>query len=204
MGNTATPDGHEHNELEESAPRASRHDDFAEFSTFLAEVASDDRTRERDAAPDHETYDPLWQLAMEDPQTGLVNELVLRDRCGQEIARRRRYGGVVVGCHVSVDNLKEINGRFGPKAGTTALRETARRLTAIVRAQDTVSRVGPRSFAVLMTVDTDRTKSLVRRRVQRALKDPVALGGKDISLEVTVLDVQIDDDGKGYDSLRGA
>jgi diguanylate cyclase (GGDEF)-like protein len=187
----------------EPTPEDPKQNDFEDLATFLAEVASEDHGRTRDVAAHRETYDPLWQLAMEDPQTGLVNELVLRDRCGQEIARRRRHGGVVVGCNVSLDNLKEINGRFGARAGTTALKETAQRLTSVVRSQDTVSRVGPRSFAVLMTVDNERTKAIVRRRLQGALRAPVALGDTEMAIAVTVTDVRIEDDGRGYDVLRG-
>ena len=49
-----------------------------------------------------------------------------------------------------LDHFKTINDRFGHAAGDAVLRETARRVASIVRAQDTFGRFGGEEFALLL------------------------------------------------------
>ena len=94
-------------------------------------------------------YDQLWQLSMADPHTGLANQLLLLDRLTQALARRRRHGGEVVVCHIDLDNLGEINLDLGYTTGNTVLCEISRRLTSVLRAEDTVGRVGGSELVVV-------------------------------------------------------
>ena len=130
-------------------------------------------------------YDQLWQLSMSDPHTGLANQLLLLDRLTQELARRRRHGGEVVVCHIDLDNLGEINLELGYTTGNTVLCEMARRLTSILRTEDTVGRVGSHEFVVVLAVTDESTVGPLMRRLQRTLDEPVVVGGRPVRLHAT-------------------
>jgi len=127
-------------------------------------------------------YDQLWQLSMADPHTGLANQLLLLDRLTQALVRRRRHGGEVVVCHIDLDNLSEINAGLGYTTGNTVLCETSRRLTSVLRTEDTVGRVGGSELVVVVTVNDEQAVGPLMRRIQHTLDEPVLVGGQDIRL----------------------
>ena len=127
-------------------------------------------------------YDQLWQLSMSDPQTGLANQLLLLDRLTQALARRRRHGGEVVACHIDLDNLGEINLDLGYTTGNTVLSELARRLTSVLRAEDTVGRVGGSELVVVVAITDEEVVGPLLRRLQHTLDQPITVGGQEIRL----------------------
>jgi diguanylate cyclase (GGDEF)-like protein len=128
-------------------------------------------------------YDQLFQLSMADPHTGLANQLLVLDRLTQALARRRRHGGEVVVCHIDLDNLGEINLDLGYAVGNDLLGEMARRLTAVVRAEDTIGRVGGSELVVVVAVADEHVVDPLLRRLQHTLDEPVTLPGQSIKLE---------------------
>jgi diguanylate cyclase (GGDEF)-like protein len=131
-------------------------------------------------------YDQLWQLSMADPHTGLANQLLLLDRLTQALARRRRHGGEVVVSHIDLDNLGEINLDLGYTTGNTVLCEMARRLTSVLRTEDTVGRVGGSELVVVITVNDEQAVGPLMRRLQHTLDEPVVVGGQGIRLHATL------------------
>ena len=134
------------------------------------------------AGPPRGKYDQLWQLSMADPHTGLANQLLLVDRLTQALARRRRHGGEVVACHIDLDNLAEINLDLGYTTGNTVLIELARRLTSVVRAEDTIGRVGGSELVVVVAVTDEHVVGPLLRRLQHTLDEPVIVGAQEIRL----------------------
>lgn len=132
--------------------------------------------------PQRGKYDQLWQLSMADPHTGLANQLLLLDRLTQALVRRRRHGGEVVVCHIDLDNLAEINLDLGYTTGNTVLGEMSRRLTSVLRAEDTIGRVGGSELVVVLAVTDEQVVGPLMRRLQRTLDEPVTVGGQDIRL----------------------
>jgi diguanylate cyclase (GGDEF)-like protein len=131
-------------------------------------------------------YDQLWQLSMADPHTGLANQLLLLDRLTQALARRRRHGGEVVVCHIDLDNLGEINTDLGYTMGNTVLCEMSDRLTAILRTEDTIGRVGGNELVVVLAVNDEQSVGPLTRRLQQTLDEPVVVGGQPIRLRATL------------------
>lgn len=78
------------------------------------------------------------------------------------------------GCTVviDIDNLKPINDRFGHAAGDTAIREVARRLRAIIRADDMLFRWGGDEFLILLF---GADEAAVRNRLDRLASEPSSL-----------------------------
>ena len=131
-------------------------------------------------------YDQLWQLSMADPHTGLANQLLLLARLTQALARRRRHGGEVAVCHIDLDNLGEINLDLGYTTGNTVLCEGARRLTAILRAEDTVGRVGGSELVVVVAINDEQDAAPLVRRLQQTLAEPVMVGGQNIRMHAAL------------------
>ena len=145
-------------------------------------------------------YDQLWQLSMADPHTGLANQLLLLDRLTQALVRRRRHGGEVVVCHIDLDNLGEINLDLGYTTGNDVLCETSRRLTSVLRDEDTVGRVGGSELVVAVTVTDEQAVGPLMKRIQRTIDEPVVVGGKDIRLQSS-LGVAVAQDGESAEDL---
>ncbi|KRH98828.1 EAL domain-containing protein [Curvibacter sp. PAE-UM] len=91
-----------------------------------------------------------FRLAYFDALTGLPNRSLLRDRIEQALALARRnhqYGAVMF---VDLDNFKQINDARGHSVGDDLLTEVAKRLQALLRAEDTVARIGGDEFVLLI------------------------------------------------------
>ena len=169
-----------------------------EFSSGGADAQPPGRT------PRAGKYDQLWQLSMSDPHTGLANQLLLLDRLTQALARRRRHGGEVVVCHIDLDNLGEINLELGYTTGNTVLCEMARRLTSVLRTEDTVGRVGGGELVVVVAVNDEQAVGPLTRRLQHTLDDPVVVGGRPVRLHAAIGVAQAVDSESAEDVLARA
>jgi diguanylate cyclase (GGDEF)-like protein len=145
-------------------------------------------------------YDQLWQLSMADPHTGLANQLLLLDRLTQALARRRRHGGEIVVCHIDLDNLGEINMKLGYTTGNTVLCEASRRLTSVLRTEDTVGRVGGSELVVVLAVNDEQAVGPLVRRLHHALDEPVVVRGQSVRLHA-MLGLALAEDGESAEDV---
>ncbi|MDO9364732.1 MAG: diguanylate cyclase [Methylotenera sp.] len=104
----------------------------------------------------------LEHMAHHDTLTGLPNRQLLADRVEQALARAKRNQMQVAVLFLDLDGFKPINDQFGHKAGDMALREVARRLSDIVRREDTVARVGGDEFVILLTDLNDNARNTAK------------------------------------------
>ena len=154
--------------------------------SMLQEISGGGDAPQPANAPRVGKYDQLWQLSMADPHTGLANQLLLLDRLTQALVRRRRHGGDVVVCHINLDNLGEINLDLGYTTGNTVLCDMSRRITSVLRSEDTVGRVGGSELVVVITVNDEQAVGPLMRRLQHTLDEPVMVGGKGIRLHASL------------------
>ena len=141
---------------------------------------------------------------MADPHTGLANQLLLLDRLTQALVRRRRHGGEVAVCHIDLENLGEINLNLGYTTGNTVLCEEARRLTSILRAEDTVGRVGGSELVVVVAISDEHDVGPLVRRLQQTLDEPVLVGGQSIRVRAALGLALADSHETAEDVLRRA
>jgi diguanylate cyclase (GGDEF)-like protein len=84
-----------------------------------------------------------------DPLTGAHNRLALNERLIAEILYARRAKADLGALALDVDNLKEVNDRYGRAAGDLVLRTIAARIRGLLGVEDTLARCGGDEFVVL-------------------------------------------------------
>ncbi|WP_114394964.1 EAL domain-containing protein [Oleisolibacter albus] len=91
----------------------------------------------------------LMYVSTHDPLTGLPNRSLVQDRVRHALAHAERKGTTVAVLLLDLDRFKLINDSLGHQTGDKLLRAMAQRLTASVRAADTVARQGADEFLIL-------------------------------------------------------
>ena len=140
----------------------------------------------------------IERLAGTDALTGLPNRTAFAARVGDALKKKREHGAeaepptVIV---VNLDGFRDVNERFGHRIGDLLLIEAGRRITTMVRAEDTVSRLGGDDFAILLADrreqdrrEQDRRHGLdedLAKRLHQGFLAPFALDDVTVDIEVS-------------------
>lgn len=125
-------------------------------------------------------------LAYHDALTGLPNRRLLQDRLLQAIAHAARTGHKVAVLLLDLDDFKGVNDTFGHRIGDIALVEVVGRLTARLRAADTLARTGGDEFTVISEVADPQGAQTLVWALEAALVLPLRVEKKTLRLGVSV------------------
>jgi diguanylate cyclase (GGDEF)-like protein len=100
-----------------------------------------------------QAHGELSAQATMDSLTGLANRAAFTDALTAALESDATYTSVLF---IDLDDFKDVNDRFGHRAGDEALRDVADRLRRATRASDLCARLGGDEFAVLLP-DADET-----------------------------------------------
>lgn len=118
-----------------------------------------------DITEQREAEERIRTLAFHDPLTGLPNRRLYLDRLGQAMAAHGRNGRRLGVVFLDLDNFKPLNDAHGHSVGDLLLIESARRLQANLRQNDTAARFGGDEFALILTdLDADPEVALSQAR----------------------------------------
>ena len=112
--------------------------------------------REQLSRLEQETYDLRRQVArtrdeaLRDPLTGLPNRRAYEERIQQEFGRWRRFGDPLTLLIWDIDDFKQINDRFGHKAGDRVLVMVGKLLRERLRETDFIARIGGEEIVVML------------------------------------------------------
>lgn len=114
---------------------------------------------------------------LHDSLTGLPNRPLMLDRAECMLARAGRQSGLLVGAlFIDIDWFKDVNDKLGQAAGDQLLKNVAERLDGVVRAGDTVGRLGDDEFVILVESAARGARlDALARRVIEALHKPFEL-----------------------------
>jgi diguanylate cyclase len=144
----------------------------------------------------------LQHMAMHDALTGLPNRVLLADRLGQAIARAARHGIRFAVLVVDLDRFKAVNDSLGHIAGDELLQEVARRLSGLLRKEDTLARLGGDEFVLLIhEVSSPQDAELVARKVLSQVVQPVQLAGLEVHVSPSIGICLCPDDGADSETL---
>jgi diguanylate cyclase (GGDEF)-like protein/PAS domain S-box-containing protein len=118
----------------------------------------------------------LEHIALYDSLTGLPNRRLLTDRLQQALRHAERSQQLLAVCYLDLDGFKQVNDQHGHEAGDLLLIEVGQRIQALLRADDTLARLGGDEMVLLLGSLPDPEACLpVLQRVQEAIRQPVRL-----------------------------
>lgn len=114
--------------------------------------------------------------ARTDPLTGLLNRVGIAEIVGRDDIRQQIEAGHVAVIYIDLNGLKQLNDTFGHAIGDAAIRVTADRLKAAVRAEDHVARIGGDEFVCLIAdSDPHDVSQQIAMRLRQMMAVPVEL-----------------------------
>ena len=160
----------------------------AELQVIRLEIAVQDRAHALEIANEDlaAMVGKATQLAMHDALTGLPNRLLFADRAAQLLAAAHRDGRMPVVMMLDLDRFKEVNDTLGHQQGDVLLQQVARRLSGLLRQNETVARFGGDEFTVLLAEGGSQAGADVATRIASALEEPFLLGEATIGIEVSI------------------
>ena len=154
--------------------------DPAGKARFYVGMAQDITERKRaEALLEHQAY--------YDELTDLPNRRLCYDRLDQALTKARRMHWSVGVLFVDLDRFKAVNDSLGHIVGDRLLRKAGQRLRKLLRAGDTVARVGADGFVIVLP---DLTKAddgaTIARKVLELLSAPFDIEGHEIFVTASV------------------
>jgi diguanylate cyclase (GGDEF)-like protein len=148
----------------------------------------------------------LFRRAHFDMLTSLPNRELLDDRLRQAVAQAEREERILAVLFIDLDGFKEINDSFGHHSGDELLKETALRLTGVLRHGDTVARLGGDEYAIVLPqIHSALEAETVAIKAIETLRRPFALEGREAYVSASIGLAIFPEDGRtAADLLRRA
>jgi diguanylate cyclase (GGDEF)-like protein len=122
-----------------------------------------------------------------DPLTGLRGRAALLERFDAVAAAAQEKDERLAVLFLDLDHFKQVNDRFGHRAGDTVLRHVARCLQASVRGADTVSRHGGDEFVILLTeLSEPGDARRVAEKILKCLRSPERVGNAMVTISGSI------------------
>ena len=121
--------------------------------------------------------------ASTDALTGLPNRSLLHERLGRALQAARRHDRKGALLYLDLDHFKRVNDSHGHPMGDALLKQVAQRLSAAVRAEDTLARMGGDELMVLLpelggdVAAAALGAQQVADKLRNALSQPFAIDG---------------------------
>ncbi len=129
----------------------------------------------------------LHHLAHYDPLTGLPNRTLFCKTLSNVLALASHAGWTVAVVSFDLDHFKEVNDTLGRALADEVLVRLAGRLLGNMSLRCTVGRLGGDEFGLIVPMETDQqSASTVANQVQDALRMPLVVEGREISLTASI------------------
>ena len=144
----------------------------------------------------------IRQLALHDALTQLPNRVLFEEHLDQGIARSQRNNGKIALGFIDLDHFKHINDTLGHKAGDIVLLTLSRRLSAVLRESDTLSRWGGDEFVVLLGDGSGEDDfKRVAERLREAARQSIDIDGIETKLTISIGFAVYPDDAEDAETL---
>lgn len=122
-----------------------------------------------------------------DALTGLPGRALCLDRLQQALRQAERHGNRAALLLLAIDDFRGLNERRGHALGDLVLLAAAARISACVRASDTVGRGdGARFMVLLPDVGSGREASELAHKIRLALSEPLQLRNRMLALSASI------------------
>lgn len=195
----------DHYQMEKRYIHADGHYVWALLSVSLARDSESDRpmfiSQIQDITDRKAAEEKLADLALLDPLTGLPNRRLLWDRIEHALDRTGRRAESLAVLFMDLDDFKTVNDRFGHSVGDEVLRQTASRLTTVLRSGDTLARLGGDEFVIVCEDLLDgRVLDSILTRIDEAMAPPMDIGPLHLTVSLSA-GVALPEPGAGVDDV---
>jgi diguanylate cyclase (GGDEF)-like protein/PAS domain S-box-containing protein len=139
----------------------------------------------------------IEQMSYFDAMTGLPNRALLNDRLQHALLNADRHNTRLALLSIDLDRLAHINDTLGHHIGDMLLKAVATRLSAAMRAADTLSRhIGDEFAVILEDLQNSQMAAELAERLLEELVRPFRIEGRDVSISACIGISVFPDDGK--------
>jgi diguanylate cyclase (GGDEF)-like protein/PAS domain S-box-containing protein len=144
----------------------------------------------------------LEEMATHDYLTGLPNRVLLTDRFTMAAALAHRNKARLAVMSLDLDDFKTINDTLGHGAGDQVLKSVSNRLGGIIRASDTLARVGGDEF-ILVMLETNHTQdaTTIAQKILDSFTEPLSIDGHRLHLTTSIGIAIYPEDAKDLETL---
>lgn len=129
----------------------------------------------------------LRHMAQFDALTDLPNRQLFNDRLDAALCQARRRGEPLALLFVDLDHFKPVNDTHGHAIGDALLVAVADRVRRLLRASDTVGRVGGDEFVIVLhPITSEPDALLVAEKIRSALEAPFDLGDASVRISASI------------------
>ena len=126
-------------------------------------------------------------LADHDTLTQLLNRRRMQEACDQLLFKTRATREDLAYLYIDLDDLSDINDRYGQARGDEILRLVARRIADTIDQEDLVARIGPDDFAVVHRRVINREEVVaLAKRIAEAVGEPIEIDGHVIAPKISI------------------
>ncbi|KAK6020551.1 diguanylate cyclase domain protein [Ostertagia ostertagi] len=145
--------------------------------------------------------DRIYWLAHYDALTGLPNRALLAERASEAIRVSQQGNTPLAVIFLDLDHFKHVNDSLGHRVGDVLLVEIAKRLRAVVREKDTVSRLGGDEFILLLPGANAHGAARVAGKLQEASRHPYQIDHHELTMAPSMGIALFPQDGADFDTL---
>ena len=125
--------------------------------------------------------------AYHDDLTKLPNRALFDDRLQQSIVSSERHGDKFALLFLDLDNFKQINDTLGHHYGDEVLRLVAKRLGTVIRASDSLSRLGGDEFTILSQgLESSDSASKVAQKILEVMEPAFIVDEHELHISVSI------------------
>lgn len=143
----------------------------------------------------------IQQLAHFDQLTGLPNRSLLNERFSYALSLAQRSGEPLAVMFLDLDHFKNINDTLGHSIGDRFLIEVAQRLRAILREEDTVSRLGGDEFILVFPRTDADGAAIVAGKLIDTVSKPYRINEHELIGTPSIGIAIYPDDGDNFEAL---
>ncbi|TMC00466.1 MAG: EAL domain-containing protein [Chloroflexi bacterium] len=156
----------------------------------------------RDITQRKKAENTIRQLAYHDALTGLPNRALFEDRLKLALSQAGREKKRVAVMFLDLDRFKLVNDTLGHGGGDKLLCGVSEDLGGVLRAGDTVARVGGDEFTILLPAMNDAQHATeIADRILDVLKRPRLIDGQEFSITTSIGITLFPQDGQDAETL---
>lgn len=143
----------------------------------------------------------VWQNANFDAVTGLPNRRLFLDRLKQTFLEAQRESSSFALLLIDFDRFDQTKNQLGPEAGDRLLEQVAERISAKVRAMDTLARLEGEEFTLIFTKTGSGGAKKAAKGLLTSLEQAFEVDSQRVQLSASMGLTLFPDDGKNIDQM---